>query len=80
MGNLPIRNMHMVRVLLIEERKKDGGSSMQKELNPKFPYNIKRAHRYLMFLYMEQILTGEEFDRAMKRLNKQTGTTWCDLI
>lgn len=53
---------------------------MQKELNPTFPYNIKRAHRYLMFLYMEHILTGEEFDRAMKRLNKQTGATWCDLI
>lgn len=47
------------------------------DMNPKFPYQIKRAHRYLMFLYMMDLLTDEEFDRAIERLNLKTGSTWC---
>lgn len=49
------------------------------EVNPKFPYSIERAHKYLMFLYMNKILTDEEFDRAIDRLNTITNSNWCEL-
>ena len=43
---------------------------MNKELNPKFPYRLEKAHWYLMFLYMNEILTKDEFDIAVKRLER----------
>ena len=36
-------------------------------------------HKYLMFLYMNKILTDEEFDRAIDRLNTITNSNWCEL-
>ena len=42
----------------------------EKDLNPRFPYRIEKAHWYLLFLWMEHILTEEEFNRAMERRNK----------
>lgn len=41
-----------------------------KKINPKFPYRIEKAHWYLMFLWKIGVLTDEEFDRAMERLNE----------
>jgi len=39
-----------------------------RKLNPQFPYKLEKAHWYLMLLWKEGILTTEEFDRAMLRL------------
>lgn len=41
---------------------------MSDKLNPKFPYKIQNAGRYLMFLLLEEILEPDEYDRAMVRL------------
>ena len=44
--------------------------------NKKFPYRIEKAHWYLMFLWRINILTDDEFERAIERLNKKTGSSW----
>lgn len=46
---------------------------MSKELNPKFPYRIEKAHWYLLLLWREEIITKEEFECALVRLKEKTG-------
>ena len=46
---------------------------MSKELNPKFPYRIEKAHWYLLLLWQERIITKEEFECALVRLKEKTG-------
>ena len=41
------------------------------KINPKFPYTLEKAHRYLMFLALQRILTVEEYDECMKRLEER---------
>ena len=38
------------------------------QLNPKFPYKMEKAKWYLMFLFMEGIISAEEFDDLYGRL------------
>jgi hypothetical protein len=45
----------------------------EKKLNPEFPYKIKNAHKYILFLQMEGILTKDESDKAFERLEAKTG-------
>ena len=49
---------------------------MNKELNPKFPYRIEKAHWYLLMLYREEIITEEELERALERLRDKTGNDY----
>ena len=41
-----------------------------------FPFHIENGHRYIMFLYINEILTDEEFDKCMERLKKKTRINW----
>ena len=43
------------------------------KLNPKFTYRIEKAHWYLLFLWMEGIITDCEFESAIGRLEEKTG-------
>lgn len=38
------------------------------KLNPRFPYRMEKAKWYLMFLFMEQIISEDEFDDLYNRL------------
>ena len=38
------------------------------KLNPRFPYRMEKAKWYLMYLFMEQIISEDEFDDLYNRL------------
>lgn len=43
----------------------------EKKLNPRFPYRMEKAKWYLLFLWMERIITDDEFDDLYSRLPEE---------